>query len=181
MDLRFLGLLCCLVLAGCIAAPQGGQAQGSQMQGPNQTANTTPGNTVAPKGSSDMNPSGNASSGTQPAQPADCSGNTPPTLSIGYEVRGPDYLHLILYGKDADNDTLEYGLNVTDPDGNPIGTVSQNPDKTFIWTYTTGFARYVNVEATASDIRGGQACSTVTANETIQAVIHNTEGNVTGA
>lgn len=166
MDLRVLGLLCCLVLAGCLSAPQGSNASGNASGNPTGNA-------------SQIAPAGNQSA-IIPSQPDCSSDNAKPTLGINYEVRGPDYLRIILSGQDSDNDSLVYALSVTDTSGNPIGNLSLNPDKTYTWTYTTGFARYVVATASVSDTRNGQICSTVTQNQTIQAVIHNTEGNATG-
>ncbi len=100
--------------------------------------------------------------------------NSKPSLSISYEIRGPDYLHITLDGKDSDNDTLVYSLGVTDTSGNPVGNLTLNPDKTYTWTDNTEFVRYVNAVASVSDVRGGQVCSTVTENQTILAAANIT-------
>ncbi len=150
MDSRIIGLLCCLLLAGCLAVPQGSGA-----------------NNTAPKSV----PAGSPSI----LQPDCASDNAKPTLSMSYELRGPDYLRFTLYGKDDDNDPLVYSLGVTDTDGNPVGNISLNPDHTYTWTYTTGYVKYVVATASVSDTRNGNICSTVVVNQTVQAVIHNSE------
>ncbi len=155
MDSRIIVLLLCLVLAGCISAPQGSSA-GNSAANATSPPNTQPGNPSI-------------------LQPDCSSDNAKPTLSMSYELRGPDYLRFTLYGKDDDNDPLVYSLGVTDTDGNPVGNISLNPDKSYTWTYTTGYVKYVVATASVSDTRNGKVCSTVLVNQTVQAVIHNTE------